>query len=276
MSASLSNIRDRGTAAVKKNADSLASGLGWFSVGLGLAQIAMPDRVARIAGIEPTPNNIRMMRTFGMRELTSGVGILTQPVPDKWLWSRVVGDVLDLTMLGVALSRDENDRGRTMGATLAVLGVTGLDILAARELSKKREVAEIDDVSIGEKTLFRIVTVKAHPANVEKDWNEYVSSQGSDETRSATVTFAAAPGARGTEIRAELTWTPKAGKIGETVQRMRHKSPGQMLGRDLKHFKMLCETGDITKSDASVHKHMHPAQPDRSLGNANLIEEGAR
>ena len=276
MAVSVSNIRDRGSAALKQNADSLASGLGWFSVGLGLAQIAMPDRVARIAGIEPTPNNIRMMRTFGMRELTSGVGILTQPVPDKWLWSRVVGDVLDLAMLGVALGKEENDRSRTLGATLAVLGVTGLDILAAREISKKREVAEIDDVSIGEKTLFRIVTVKAHPANVEKDWNEYVSSQGSDETRSATVTFAAAPGARGTEIRAELTWTPKAGKIGETVQRMRHKSPGQMLGRDLKHFKMLCETGDITKSDASVHKHMHPAQPDRSLGNANLIEEAAR
>ena len=157
-----------------------------------------------------------------------------------------------------------------------MLGVTGLDILAARELSHKRDVAEVDDVSIGEKTLFRIVTVKAHPANVENDWNEFVWSRGSDESREATVTFRPAPGGRGTEIRAELSWTPKAGKIGETVQRVRHKSPGQKLGQDLKRFKMECETGEVVKSDASVHRHMHPAQPDRSLGNANLVQEEAR
>jgi len=257
----------------EESAERRARGLGWFSIGLGLAEIAMPERVAQIAGIEATPDSIRLMRSFGMRELTSGVGILTQPMPDKWMWSRVVGDVLDLAMLGVALSNDKNSRGRTLGATLAVLGVTGLDILAARELSHKRDVAEVDDVSIGEKTLFRIVTVKAHPANVENDWNEFVWSRGSDESREATVTFRPAPGGRGTEIRAELTWTPKAGKIGETVQRVRHKSPGQKLGQDLKRFKMECETGEIVKSDASIHKHMHPAQPDDRLGNANLMED---
>jgi hypothetical protein len=272
----LGDVRERGAALAERKADSLANGLGWFSVGLGLAQVIMPDRVAEIAGIDPTPENVRLMRSFGLRELTSGVGILTQPMPDKWLWSRVAGDVLDLAMLGVALGNDKNHRGRTVGAALAVLGVTGLDILAAKELSKKREVAEIDDVSVGERTVFRIITVKAHPANVEKDWNEFVADQGSDESRSAVMSFEPAPGGRGTEIRAEISYTPKAGKLGETVQKMRHKSPGQKLGMDLKHFKMLCETGEITKSDASIHKHMHPAQPDDSLGNANLIQEDAR
>src|SRR5205085_10632251 len=106
-----------------------------------------------LAGIEPTPQNTRLMRSFGMRELTSGVGILTQPKPDKWVWSRVAGDVLDLAMLGVALGNDKNHRGRTVGATLAVLGVTGLDLLAAKQLSKEREQAAMDDVSIGEQTL---------------------------------------------------------------------------------------------------------------------------
>jgi hypothetical protein len=272
----LGDVRERGVALAERKADSLASGLGWFSVGLGLAQVLMPDRVAEVAGIDPTPENVRLMRSFGLRELTSGVGILTQPTPDKWMWSRVVGDVLDLAMLGVALGNDKNHRGRTVGATLAVLGVTGLDLLAAKELSKRREMAAIDDETVGERTVFRIITVKTHPANAEKDWNDFVANQGSDETRSAVVTFAQAPGAQGTEIRAELSYTPRAGKIGETVQKMRHKSPGQKLGMDLKHFKMLCETGEITNSDASIHKHMHPAQPDESLGNANLIQEGAR
>lgn len=266
-------VRDKSMDVVKRKPEALAKGLGWFSVGLGLAQLAMPDRVAELAGIEPTPDNMRLMRTMGMRELTSGVGILTQPVPDKWLWGRVVGDVLDLAMLGVAMGRSDGDRGKTLGATLAVLGVTGLDLLAAKQLTHKREEMEVDDVDIGAQTLFRIITIKAHPANVEKDWNEFVWSQGGDESREATVTFAPAPGGRGTEIRAELTYTPKAGKIGSAIQKMAHKSPGQMLGQDLKRFKMMVETGEVVKSDASIHKHMHPAQPDDTLGNANLVEE---
>ena len=239
----------------------------------GLKIQLLRDREAEIAGIEPTPDNMRLMRTMGMRELTSGVGILTQPVPDKWLWGRVVGDVIDLALLGVAMGRNDGDRGKTLGATLAVLGVTGLDLLAAKQLSHKRDEMEVDDVDIGAKTIFRIITIKAHPANVEKDWNEFVWSEGGDESREATVTFAPAPGAQGTEIRAELTYTPKAGKLGTAAQRLTHKSPGQMLGQDLKRFKMMIETGEVVKSDASIHKHMHPAQPDDTLGNANLVKE---
>jgi hypothetical protein len=264
--------RDRARDVVERKPESLANGLGWFSVGLGLAQIAMPDRVARVAGIDATDDNLRLMRSMGMRELTSGVGILTQPVPDKWLWGRVVGDVLDLALLGAAMGRNKEDRVKTLGATLAVLGVTGLDLLAAKQLTHKREEMEVDDVEIGAKTLFRIITIKAHPANVEKDWNEFVWSRGGDESREATVTFAPAPGGRGTEVRAELTWTPRAGKIGTAIQKVAHKSPGQMLGQDLKHFKMLIETGEIVNSDASIHKHMHPARPDDT--SSTLTEAG--
>jgi len=118
--------------------------------------------------------------------------------------------------------------------------------------------------------------VKAHPANIENDWNEWVWTEGGDESRSATVTFAAAPGGRGTEIRAELSYTPKGGKLGTVAQKLTHKSPGQMLGQDLKRFKMMVETGEVVKSDASIHKHMHPAQPDDTLGNANLLQEEVR
>ena len=77
-------------------------------------------------------------------------------------------------------------------------------------------------------------------------------------------------------MRADLSYTPKAGKLGEVAQKMTAKSPGQMLGQDLKRFKMLIETGEVTKSDASIHKHMHPAQPDDTLGNANLLKEDAQ
>jgi hypothetical protein len=260
----LANAKQK-VSSVAQNPDSLAKGLGWFSVGLGLAQLAMPDRVARLCGIEADGETITLMRSLGLRELTSGVGILTQPKPDKWLWSRVLGDVMDLALLGAAMSRDDAERGKTIGATLAVLGVTGLDILAAKEMAKERADMEQDDEPIGEQTEVRSITIKAHPSNVEKEWNDWVWAEGGDESREAAVTFAPAPGARGTEIRAELTYTPKAGKLGTAVAKLAHKSPGQMLGQDLKHFKQMMELGEVVHSDASIHSHMHPAQPDDSV-----------
>lgn len=181
-----------------------------------------------------------------------------------------------------------NRNVRALGIALAVLGVAGLGMLAARRLKQRNqgfdyppdretETESGDEagagIDTGTRTVFRIVTVKAHPANVEKDWNEWASTIGRDESRQAKMTFAAAPGSQGTEVRGELTYTPKAGKIGDIAQRMTHKSPGQMLGQDLKRFKMTVETGEIVKSDASIHKHMHPARPVNRLGNANLIGE---
>ena len=172
-----------------------------------------------------------------------------------------------------------------LGIGLTAIGIAGLTYLAAKRTARRRQQHEQDkarpsladtaefSTSMGDRTVFRILTVKAHPANVEKDWAEFVSTQGSDEAREASMTFSPAPGARGTEIRGELSWTPRGGKVGETVQRMRHKAPGQILGRDLKRFKMLVETGESVKSDASIHEHMHPAQPSDNVGNANLVRE---
>jgi len=260
----MARVRNK-VAAVNSHPDSLATGLGWFSVGLGLAQLAMPDRVARICGVEATEDTVTLMRSLGLRELTSGVGILTQPKPDKWLWSRVLGDVMDLALLGAAMSRDDAERGKTLGATLAVLGVTGLDILAAKAMAAEKQEMEQDDEPIGEMREVRSITIKVHPSNVETAWNDWVWSEGGDESREATVTFAPAPGGRGTEIRAELTYTPKAGKIGVAVNKLRHRSPGQMLGMDLKHFKQMMETGEIVHSDASIHSHMHPSKPSEGV-----------
>src|SRR5437773_1482407 len=69
--------------------------LGWFSLGLGLAQIAAPDSVARWIGVSDDDDNRTMLRTVGLREVASGFGILTRPRPAGWLWTRVAGDVMD-------------------------------------------------------------------------------------------------------------------------------------------------------------------------------------
>src|SRR5207253_193501 len=47
----------------------------------------------------------------------------------------VGGDMMDLALLGAALSSEESDRGKVSAATAAVLGVTALDIICSQNLT---------------------------------------------------------------------------------------------------------------------------------------------
>jgi uncharacterized membrane protein len=117
------------------NGERLAQGLGWFSLGLGLAQIAAPGGMARLIGVPDDDENQQMMRAVGMREVASGLGILSQRHPEGWAWARVGGDVMDLSLLGGAWASDRTDKERVAAATVAVVGVLALDLLCGRQLS---------------------------------------------------------------------------------------------------------------------------------------------
>lgn len=116
----------------------MATGLGWFSIGLGLAELLAPDSVARIAGVRPTNTVRTILRVSGAREITHGIGILTSDRSPGWVWSRVAGDVLDLSMVGTAMTKDENDRGRLNAATVALVGITALDIITSKGISSQQ------------------------------------------------------------------------------------------------------------------------------------------
>jgi hypothetical protein len=110
-----------------------ARALGWASVGIALTEIAgrrvLENRLD--LGRHPT-----LLRSLGLRELASGIGILSQNNPGPWVWSRVAGDVMDLALLAAAARR--NRRPAWLGfATTMVLGITALDILTAVRLSRK-------------------------------------------------------------------------------------------------------------------------------------------
>jgi uncharacterized membrane protein len=109
-----------------------AEGLGWFSIGLGLAELAAPGAVERLVGIE---GHEALLRSLGARELATGIGILTQPRPAGWLWGRVAGDAMDLSLLGAAFFSPNARHGRTALATATVLGVTVLDLLCSLQLT---------------------------------------------------------------------------------------------------------------------------------------------
>ena len=150
--------------------EELASFLGWFSVGLGVSQILMPRVVSRICGVED--ENTTLMRALGVRELTSGVGILTQRKPTSWLWSRVAGDVMDLALLGKAYSNGENKRGRTTFATAAVLGVLALDVLSAQQLAHSPNTAP-ETASDGGIHVRKSITVNRPPEEVYAFWHDF-------------------------------------------------------------------------------------------------------
>jgi uncharacterized membrane protein len=94
-----------------------------------------------------------------------------------------------------------------------------------------------------------------------------VDGAGSDVANAGSVRFAPAPGGRGTEIHVDLQYEPPAGRLGANVAKMIAKmfgkEPGQQVMADLRRFKQVMEVGEVIRSDASIHRGSHPAQPVR-------------
>jgi uncharacterized membrane protein len=133
------NLRwtDATEQGTEDKAERRARGLGWLSIGLGLAQIGAPRRVARLIGVNDDEEARNALFAIGLREITSGIGILSRPRLAGWVWSRLGGDLIDLALLGKALNSDENDKGRVAAATAAVLGVTVVDFLTGQQLGRE-------------------------------------------------------------------------------------------------------------------------------------------
>ena len=154
---------------------SLARGLGWFSIGLGMAQVAAPKAVSRLIGVRPTGASREVMRAVGMRELVAGAGLLAGKKPAPFLWARVAGDAMDLALLGNALASD-TERARTGAATAAVAGVTALDVLAATAASQVDEVVVENERSAVEAR--SAITVNASPEDAYAAWRDFEALPG--------------------------------------------------------------------------------------------------
>jgi len=105
--------------------DRLGRALGWFSVGLGLVELLAPGRITRKLGME---GNEGLVRAYGAREIASGVLSLSID-KQAGLWSRVLGDGLDIATVATAL-RPDNPKRDNAGLALAMLiGITLVDLL---------------------------------------------------------------------------------------------------------------------------------------------------
>ena len=117
----------------------VARGLGWASIGIGLAEIAAPGAVQQLLGIQDRPSHRGILRVLGVRELMHGCALLTEEKPSREMtnsvWARVAGDVLDTAVLGVAATKTKAP-GRFAAVAAAVMGIGALDLLSAMRLER--------------------------------------------------------------------------------------------------------------------------------------------
>ena len=111
-----------------------ADKLGITSVAIGLTELLAPRQIEKAMGVSNDRSTTGVLRILGVRELMHGIDLLTHKDPAPGLWARVVGDVLDSALLGLAATRTRRPLG--FGAVFAaVLPVVLADMFFAPKAS---------------------------------------------------------------------------------------------------------------------------------------------
>jgi len=101
------------------------------------------------------------------------------------------------------------------------------------------------------------------------------SKPGADIGNAGTVRFERATGGRGTVIKVDFEYTAPAGKTGAGFAKLFGMEPGQMVETALRRMKQILETGDIVRSEASIHRGLHPAVPPAGRRSISLASVSA-
>lgn len=71
------------------------------------------------------------------------------------------------------------------------------------------------------------------------------SKEGADVPNAGTVRFQPAPGDEGTEVRVQLEYDVKGGKLAALLAKITGEEPEQQVAEALRRFKALMEAGEI-------------------------------
>jgi uncharacterized membrane protein len=154
-------------ASAASTTATLVKGLGVASLGLGLSEVLAPRGIAALAGVDETPRSRAIIRALGVRECGHGAALLLGP--EKLVWTRVAGDVLDIAVLAAGVARrgpGRRRRGIISAAALSVIG--GADLYAALRTTSNNQPRHAS----GQRhhTLRAAVTVQRSPETVYSFW----------------------------------------------------------------------------------------------------------
>lgn len=76
--------------------------------------------------------------------------------------------------------------------------------------------------------------------------------EGADVDSAGSVRFEQATGGRGTVVRVVLKYDPPGGAIGSAVARLFGENPEQQIDEDLRRFKQLMETGEVSTTEGQT------------------------
>lgn len=279
----------------------LATGLGWFSIGVGAAELLAPGMLARLIGANDTSAARKTLRVFGAREVLAGALILAGPRRSVPLWNRVLGDAIDLAALALAMRDREASRPRLLASMVSVVGVTALDAITAVRNARQQVTAR--------EPVIESITVNRSPQEVYAAWRDFerfprfmewlesvrdvgnglsewtarlpvggtiswtavitedrpgerIAWRAVDDAKvpnRGMVVFRPTAGGKATEVEVEMQYdVPGGRKLGALFAKLATR---EQIDGDLKRFKQVVETGEVVRSDASIHRGPHPAQP---------------
>ncbi|MCL5742327.1 MAG: SRPBCC family protein [Acidobacteria bacterium] len=291
--------RQSNAETARSRTEALARGLGWFSVGLGAAELFAPGGIAGLIGAGSRHHGL--LRAYGAREFGAGMTILGGS-PTTGVWARVGGDLMDLASLGAALGSRHTDRGKAAAALAAVAGVTALDAFCAVGLSRAR-------AQEGARTVRASVVVNKSPEECYAFWHNFdnlprflsfvrsvaatgdrrthwvagtphhrrfewdaelvedvpneriawATLPGSGVENCGCVRFERALGDHGTIVRVDLEYGRPGRALGAAFARIVGRDPEQLLHKDMRRFKQLLETGEVLTTEGQPSGRNHGA-----------------
>ncbi|MEJ2815946.1 SRPBCC family protein [Caulobacter sp. CCG-8] len=81
---------------------------------------------------------------------------------------------------------------------------------------------------------------------VENEVLAWESADGADIKNAGRIEFRDAPPGRGTEVTATIVYEPPGGDLGKLIAKLFQKEPKIQARRELRRFKQLIETGEIS------------------------------
>ena len=100
----------------------------------------------------------------------------------------------------------------------------------------------------------------------------WTSSEGSDLDHEGWIEFKDNAFGRGTEVRVFISYDPPAGAVGKVIAKVLQREPRVQARRELRRFKQLMETGEVSTSKAPDAAPRARATSDRGFGRPDFLK----